>query len=658
MNGYEFHHLDFPLKRIENVRRPIDRIGISFGVILAASLILALHVSTAPAGDDSATSFGLQRSAESGSAIEPPLPPEPAWSGASEALLVGKDDPWVTPAELTDLTDSPSYSETMAWLHRLVAAAPQLQMLSIGTSPEGRELWLVVASQEGARSPAELRANGRPTLFAQAGIHSGEIDGKDAGMMLLRDMTVAGSKTRLLDGANFLFLPIFSVDGHERASPWGRINQRGPLRQGWRTNARNLNLNRDYAKLDTPEMQAVVAFLEKWPVDLYLDIHVTDGADYQYDITFGWNGPHRYSPSSATWLERALRPALDHALAAQGHVPGPLVFPVDAQDLAQGNRVWTASPRYSNGYGDVRHLPTVLVENHSLKSFRRRVLGTYVLLESCLKVLAEQGDSLRAAVDADKARRRDPVPLAWKAPGDTQHRMEFKAIRAERALSEISGSRYVRWTGQAVALEIPVISANEVSESVSRPTAYWLPPAWPQVIERLRLHGIQMEKISVPRDIEVEMYRLKNAVLATTAYEGHVRVEQTTPTIEKRHVTFPAGSVRVPTNQALGDLAILLLEPRSTDSFYQWGFFLEVLSRTEYGEAYVVEPLARKMLAADPELRREFRQRLAADNEFRGSPRERLDFFYRRTRYYDDRYLLYPVAREVTHWTKTEHCTQ
>jgi hypothetical protein len=236
--------------------------------------------------------------------------------------------------------------------------------------------------------------------------------------------------------------------------------------------------------------------------------------------------------------------------------------------------------------------------------------------------------------------------------------MEFKAIGAETALSEISGSRYVRWTGQPVALEIPVISANEVSESVSRPTAYWLPPAWPQVIERLRLHGIQMEKISVPRDIDVEMYRLENAALATTAYEGHVRVEKTTPKIERRHVTFPAGSVRVPTNQALGDLAILLLEPRSTDSFYQWGFFLEVLSRTEYGEAYVVEPLARKMLAADPELRREFRRRLATDDAFQGSPRERLDFFYRRTRYYDDRYLLYPIAREVTHWTRTEPCTQ
>ncbi len=240
--------------------------------------------------------------AETPVTIQAPLPPEIPWTGASEALIVSKSDPWVTPAEATDLRESPSYDETVTWLRRLVAAAPQLKMLSIGTSPEGRKLWIVVASKDGAGDPSALRANGRPTLFAQAGIHSGEIDGKDAGMM---------------------------------------------------------------------------------------------------------------------------------------------------------------------------------------------------------------------------------------------------------------------------------------------------------------------------------------------------------PRVEKRRMLFPVGSVRVSTDQPLGDLAVILLEPSSTDSFYQWGFFLEVLSRVEYAESYVLEPLARKMLDANPSLRREFQQRLDADPDFRSNPKKRLDFFYRRTPYFDDRYLLYPIAREL-----------
>ncbi len=578
---------------------------------------------------------------------QPPLPPLSEWHGASEALMAAPGDPWITPAERSGLTDSPSYDETVAWLRGLASASPRLEMLSIGQSPEGRELWLIVASKEGAKTPAQLRANGRPTLFAQAGIHSGEIDGKDAGMMLLRDLREGGKKAALLDGANLLFLPIFSVDGHERASRWSRINQRGPVRQGWRTNARNLNLNRDYAKLDTPEMQALIRALNAWPVQLYLDLHVTDGADYQYDITFGWNLDHAYSPHIADWLDQSLGTALERDLGAMGHVPGPLIFQVDKADPSAGIYKWTASPRFSNGYGDLRHLPSVLVENHSLKPFKRRVLGTYVLLESCMQTLAQEGPGLRSAIAADRALRRDPVPLSWKVPDGERPRFRYKAIRAERVLSEISGDLYPRFTGEKIVLDVPVLKASEVSSSVRRPIAYWVPPAWPEVIERLRIHGLEMETLSEAREIEAEVYRIEDAQLASSAYEGRIQVKSSTPKAARQRMLFPAGSVRIPTDQPLGDLAVLLLEPASRDSFFQWGFFLEIFSRTEYVERYVMEPLARQMLAEDPGLRAEFEARLAADREFRASAAQRLSWFYERTPYYDERYLLYPVAREL-----------
>jgi len=578
--------------------------------------------------------------------IEPAsfLPPVRPWHGKSESLAVPADDPWATPCEKSGFAESPDYDDTIAWLRRLSDASPHLRMVSIGRSREGRDIWMVVATEGGLEHPKHLRENGKPTVLFQAGIHSGEIDGKDAGMMLLRDLTVRKKLPGLLEKVNVLFVPILSVDAHERRSEYGRINQRGPRVMGWRTNARNLNLNRDYAKVDTREIRAIVQALDEWPVDLYLDIHVTDGADYQYDVTFGWNGRHAWSPAIATWLDEVFRPRVSKDLEAWGHVPGPTIFQVDRLDPGKGIWDWTASPRFSTGYGDARHLPTVLVENHSLKPFRRRVLGTRVLMESVLRLLADEGSSLRRAIEEDRARRRAEVPLEFEVNPEDHRKMLYRAIEVAPHLSEISGSVIPRWTGRPLDVEVPIRAQTKVKTAVRRPAAYLVPPAWGHVVDRLRLHGVKVEYLRQPETVEVEVYRLADPELDRQPYEGHVRVRAKT-TLERRTMTFPKGTARISTDQPLGDLVVLLLEPQSPDSFFQWGFFLPVLQRAEYFEAYAMEPLARRMLAKDPELRREFLEKLRKDPEFRGDPRARLEWFYRKTPWYDDRYLLYPVAR-------------
>ena len=575
------------------------------------------------------------------------LPSCEPFDGSSRELMLPPDHPWVTPAERTGLTETPSYDETVAWLQRLVAAAPELQMMSIGTSPEGRAIWMVIASAEGAPAPEQLLRGGKPTLLAHGGIHAGEIDGKDAGLMLLRDLTVTGRLRPLLDHANLLFIPILNVDGHERTSPYNRINQRGPRSMGWRTNARNLNLNRDFAKLDTPEVRALVAVINRWQPDLYVDLHVTDGADYQYDITWGYNGAHGHSPAITAWLEGTLTPAVSFDLGRMEHVPGPLIFLSDAQDPAKGNISWHAGPRYSNGYGDARHLPSVLVENHSLKPYDQRVLGTYVLLESALRTLGQSGAELRRAVAADRARRQNPLVLTWELPGTPPSEfITFLGIDSRIEPSPISGDLRQVWTGEPFRQEIPQLTTTQPVLSATRPAAYWVPATWPEVIERLELHGIEMERIAEPRQVKVEMYRLEDPKLEVEPFEGHVRVDAR-PVPETLSWTFPPGSVRVSTDQPLGDLAMLLLEPASPDSFWQWGFFLEVLQRTEYFEAYAIEPLAERMLAQDPALAAEFQHKLETDAAFAANPQQRLEWFYSRSPFQDARWRLYPVAREL-----------
>jgi hypothetical protein len=572
------------------------------------------------------------------------LPPLPRWDGASRQLMVPASDPWVTPSERSSLRETPTYDETVAYLRRLVAAAPQLKMVSLGKSPEGRDIWMVIASKERVFTAEALKR--KPVLFAQGGIHAGEIDGKDAGLMLLRDMTVRGTKKELLDSVNFLFVPIFNVDGHERTSRFSRPNQRGPEVSGWRTTAQNYNLNRDYMKGDTAEMQAMLRALRTYDPDLYLDLHVTDGADYQYDITFGFSGEGAHSPSIASWLTTAYRPAVTSGLQQMGHIPGPLVFGIAGDDVSKGIADGTSQPRLSHGYGDARHMAAVLLENHSLKPYDQRVLGTYVFLEQSLRALAANGDALRRATSEDRARNAMQVTTTWKRSDGPAPMIDFLGIEARPQLSGVSGD--VRWeyTGRPVTLRIPYFKSTQPATFVTRPAAYWVPASWPDMIAKLDLHGIRYERIAAPREVDVEMLRLTEPKFDTQQFEGHVRVSAT-PVAERRRERFPAGSVRVPTDQPLGTLAVLLLEPASPDSLFQWGFLNAILSPTEYIEPYAIEPMAEKMLADDPKLAEEFRQKLASDDAFRSSATERLRWFYEKTPYFDQRARLYPVGREV-----------
>jgi murein tripeptide amidase MpaA len=579
------------------------------------------------------------------------LPPVQPWKGASEALLAKPDDPWITPSEKTGLTETPSYDETIAYLKKLGKASPLLSLQEFGHTAQGRPLYVVIAARDRAFDPEALRKRGRPTLLVQAGIHAGEIDGKDAGLMLLRDVAFRG-KASLLDRANLLFVPVFNADGHERSSEWNRPNQRGPVRQGWRTTAQNLNLNRDYMKADSPEMQAMLQLINQWSPTLYLDVHVTDGIDEQYDITFGYNGDSgsfSWSPHISHWLNEVYRPSTEAALKAMGHIPGQF-FEVGGEiDAIKGLSVGPSSPRYSNGYGDLRHLPTVLIETHSLKPYRQRVLGTYVLLEASLRTLGTQGPALQQAVAADRVATPALVPLNEGKSTDERKTMDFQGVAYETYVSPATGTNEVRWLGTPRLYSRLPIALEKPEVEVARPKAYWVPVTKPEVIARLKLHGIRIETQATTRTMTLEMYRLVNPQPQTNdgfhPYEGRYTLK-TGVKAGIRQERFQAGSVRVPTAQPLGDLAVALLEPQSDDSFLAWGFFLEILQRTEYIEGYVLAPMAEQMLASDPKLKAEFETKMRDEPKFAADPRARKRWFYERSPYYDDRYLLYPVGIE------------
>lgn len=576
------------------------------------------------------------------------LPPLISWQGKSESLI-NAEPQWQTPAEASALTSTPDYRQTLDTIGKLAAQSRHIRLLFIGKSAQGRDIPLVVVTHQGdddsqAGAPS-IQSNGKPTLLLQAGIHAGEIDGKDAGLMLLRDIA-SGKEAGLIEQANLLFIPILSVDAHERTSPYNRVNQRGPENMGWRSNSRNLNLNRDYAKADTREIQALLTVIRDYQPDLYLDLHVTDGEDYQYDITYGFNRAFAsQSANIANWLEQQLRPYLDRQLIEWGHKPGPLVFARDKKDFAQGISGWTASPRFSNGYGDVRQLPTILVENHSLKPYRQRVLGSYVLIKACLGYIGAQRESLRQAIAADVAHRPQIQVLDW-AYDKTPEFIAFDGIDYQGYEDSITGQSEVKWTGLARHYDkLPQYWQRIPKVEVRVPAAYIIPPQYHEVISRLKQHGIAMTQLTASKAQSLEQLGVESFEFGKTPFEGRMQVTASFNR-NKMTVDVPQGAVRIATDQPLGRLATALLEPEAPDSFFRWGFFNSIFGRTEYIENYAIIPLAEKMLAANPRLRQAFEEKLKNDQDFAADPRARLDFFYRQTPYYDRTYLQYPVLIE------------
>lgn len=565
------------------------------------------------------------------------LPPALPWSGKSAALLAKPGDPWITPAEAAGFKTTPRYAEVRAWLERLDAASDLITLHGFGRTGQGREMLYVRASKGGAP---------KPVVLIQGGIHSGEIDGKDAGLMLLRDIALRG-KADLLDKVDLVFVPIYNIDGHEQLSRWNFVHIRGPAEKGAEANARNIDLNRDYAKVDAPETRAMIGLIRQLDPILYVDCHVSEGFDMQYDITFTYAGWGKYARHRATadWLEQRFGPAAMQALTAAGHTPTIYPSPIDTRVPSKGIRYSPEGPRYSTGYGDFIGMPTVLVENHMLKPYRQRVLGTYVLLEAALRIAGTDAARIAAAKAQDRASRPAELLTRWTPDEQPIGWIEqFKGVAFDMVQSPASGRLEQRWTGKPITFRMPIIGQRP-TESVRLPKAWWIPPEQAEVLDRLRVHGIAFETIDAPRTLRLDRVRLVDAKLAQPR-EGRVPITAGFVHGVAEQV-MPAGSIRVPADQPLGLLAAALLEPESQDSFLAWGFFPEMLAPVPSTDAFILSALGERLLATDPAIRAAFEAKLQAEPAFARDPDARLAWLFGQAGPGHPYLLQYPILREL-----------
>jgi murein tripeptide amidase MpaA len=569
-----------------------------------------------------------------------------AWSSAATAQTAPKK--WLTDYELSGRTRTPRYAETMAYARRLEQASPWIRVESFGRSPEGRDLPLIIVSKDRAFTPKAAAKSGKAVVLVQNGIHAGEIDGKDACLMLLRDMAITKSKASLLDHVILLVIPIYNVDGHERFGRYNRINQSGPEEMGWRVTAQNLNLNRDYMKADAPETQAWLRLFNAWMPDFFIDAHVTDGADYQHVATYSIESHDNVAAPVRAWIRDRYLPNVMPAQTHDGVTAVPYLFLKDDKDPLQGLMGGTASPRFSTVYTTLHNRPGLLIETHMMKDYRTRVEATGRLIEGTLRFLQKDADALRAAVrradEETAAGLGAEFPLRYElvmAPNDSLRYMGYRQRNQE---SDISGKTWIVYTKEPFEATVPRYDSVKAALSVVPPAAYLIPAEWQGVIERLKMHGVALERLTAPVETDVELYRFSGPKWQQEPFEGRHPVSYTATAFRQKR-TYPKGTVLARVHQKSARVLLHLLEPQAPDAFAAWGFFDAVFEQKEYAEDYVMEPIAREMLAHDPQLKKEFEQKLAADTAFARDPSARLNYFYQRSPYWDPQVLVYPVAR-------------
>src|SRR6476661_6141466 len=304
---------------------------------------------------------------------------------------------WQTVAEKTNYAKTSSYDATIAYCKKLAAASHGLiAYTSYGKSGEGRDLPLLVAASGGTLTSKWAKKSGKPIILIQAGIHAGEIDGKDAGLALFRDIAITKTRVDLLQNAIILFEVIYNVDGHENSNPYMRINQNGPEEMGFRANATNLNLNRDYMKADAPETRAWLKLWNEWRPDLFIDCHVTDGADFQYNLTYEYAHFQEVSPSIKAWMDEHFDGVVVPKVEKEGNL---LTHYVEfaGREITSGIATFIATPRFATGYTPLRNRAGLLIETHVYKPYKSRVRGTYDTLRHTIEEAGRAKDTLFAA---------------------------------------------------------------------------------------------------------------------------------------------------------------------------------------------------------------------------------------------------------------------
>jgi hypothetical protein len=584
------------------------------------------------------------------SMYEPPAAKVAASLAASSANVPAD---LLTTGEKTGWRQTGVYAESVALMRKMEKMSPSVRVVQFGTTSQARAMYALIVSSDHAFTPAAAAKTNKAVILIQSGIHSGEIMGKDVALMLVRDMVITKRphQAAWLNNAIFIVIPVFNVDGHESRSPFNRANQNGPDITGTRTQAQLLNLNRDYIKGATPEMQGWLKLYHAWMPDFMFDNHVTDGADYQYDVT--WDMAHHGDIGEPTrdWVNARYIPDLNKRMETLGHLVSPYGGLRTMPDGSREFFVEVFSPRYSHLYTAALNRPCLLVETHSLKEMKTRAWSDYDIMVTSIDIVTEDPQALRKAIRAADAkyaamagdRNAPPIYLAGKTSA-ASHSLEYHSLKSAPFLSEITGTMVPSFTAEKDDFKTVTHDGVDTTAEAQEPLGFLIPIQWKEIADELKLHGVEMELTTKPLDQEFDTWRFTDVKYAPAGFEGGMLTDYTMHPVHER-VDVPVGSYWVPMHQQRARLIMALLHPAAPDALIRWGFAASIFQTMGRVGArpYLTVPIANKVAEEHPELMQEFQAKLKADAAFAANPEARLDWWITRSNYQPSAVNRYPV---------------
>lgn len=552
-----------------------------------------------------------------------------------------------TPYELGNQNQTTTWSDCIAWYEALARDYPGvLRFGTIGTSDAGLPIHAGVVSADGVFGREQIKASGRPVFFNNNGIHPGEPEGVDGCMALVRDFCTQPARLAALGETVFIFIPLYNVDGSINRANTSRVNQDGPEQFGFRGNSRHLDLNRDFVKCDTLTAQVFNKFFTAWDPDVMVDTHTSNGADYSYTMTLIHTQPDKLGGELGGFLRDTMLPALYADMAQRGWPTCPYVNPVkDSPDHGIADFLETA--RFSTGYAALHHTIGFMPETHMLKPFQDRYESMRALVESALDFTVQNAAQIQVLRRAAKAagRARAEWPIHWVMDEANPGSFRFKGYEAKYKPSVLGGYTRLHYDRNSPwERDIAWYNRFNADITVPAPTAYVIPQAWREAVERLQLNGVQLERVDADRMQEVDYYHIASVASRPNAYEGHLFHDDVQLEKRRAQVLLRAGDYIVPLDQDAARYVIETLEPLAHDSFFRWGFFNSVLEKKEAYSDYVFEDEAEQLLRDEPELASKFTEWKSANPGLLSNQEAVLDFIFAHcTKYREPEWRRYPV---------------
>lgn len=558
--------------------------------------------------------------------------------------ILEQDYDFTTIFEKSGGTETATYREVIDYYEDLAAVYPSVDLQIFGETDSGEPLHLMVYSRNKNFDFENLRED-HTIVLINNGIHPGESDGIDATMMLFRDL--AQDSITLPENTVIATIPIYNIGGALNRNSFTRTNQNGPKSYGFRGNAQNYDLNRDFIKADTRNTRTFYEIFHHVNPDVFIDTHVSNGADYQYTLTHLFTQHDQMGGPLGDYIKTDLRPALEKALRKKNWEITPYVN-VFGDVPEKGFSQFLDTPRYSTGYTSLWNTLGMMVETHMLKPYDQRVRGTYELLRSMIDIADEDSELIRKLrrQDLQKFQANGSYAFDFAVDSSRTSTLEFRGYEAERQESEVTGYERIKYdTTRPFTKEVTYYDSFKPRREVKMPRGYIIPQGWWPVLELLELNGVRMNAFDKDTTLTVEVYRIKDYQTSSRPYEGHyphsaVEVESST-----QKVAIRKGDVFVPVKQRAAKYIMATLEPQAPDSFFNWNFFDSVLQQKEHFSPYVFEEIARELLDDYPELEDEFLALRQSDPEFAGNWYAQLDWIHKRSEYYETSHMRYPIFR-------------